>query len=100
MTPVVLEKFTEGKKLLEGGANELLPLLRDIQAGEDITGNSPEYKKLCKAIDGLNSGKNSGKDKAESKAEATETNKDGLVKGSEVKEEDYWAIINKQKAKK
>lgn len=28
------------------------------------------------------------------------TNKDGLIKGQVVEDNDYWAIINKQRAKK
>ncbi len=34
------------------------------------------------------------------KPKQSQTNKDGLVKGSEVGDNDYWAIINKQRAKK
>jgi len=94
MTSIVQAKFNEGKALFEGGASALLPLLKAVQNGEDITGNSAEYKALVKAIDGLNSG---GEDAEE---KAVGTNDDGLIKGQIVSEKDYLAIINKQRAKK
>ena len=92
MTPAVQDKFNEGKALYEGGAVELLPLLKAIQSGESITGNSAEYKALAKAIDGSNNGVPDKK--------SIGTNKDGFVKGQTLTQEEYQSYMNKQRAKK